>query len=283
MIYISSSCIKKNNIARIICQLAEKGIKNIELSGGTQYYNKLDLDLIKLKQKYQLQYACHAYFPPSKKPFVVNLASCNDQIYKQSIEHYDNCIELLKIIECNNLSIHAGFFIEINKDEIGRKIEKTVIYNKSEACSRFCYAYERLLKRCQEQQIRLFLENNVLISENYRSFEQKNYFMMTDYKSIMQMKEYINFELLLDLGHLYVSANTLGLDFTQECNRLKRYVKWLHVSDNNGVYDEHKPLEKNSAILTEFYKIYISDLNVTLETVGDMEDILKSIQLIQGR
>lgn len=38
MIYVSSSCIRNNNIAEIICSLSEKGIRNIELSGGTEYY-----------------------------------------------------------------------------------------------------------------------------------------------------------------------------------------------------------------------------------------------------
>lgn len=282
MIYISSSCIKKNNIAEILCILAINGIKNIELSGGTKYYNELEQELIKLKRQYQLQYACHAYFPPPKEPFVVNLASCNDKIYKQSIEHYDHCIELLKKVECYNLSVHAGFLLEINKDEIGRKIEKSIIYDESEAYSRFCYAYERLLKKCKEQRIRLLLENNVLSSENYRSFGQKNYFMMTDYESIMHMKEYIDFELLLDLGHLHVSTKTLGLDFIQECEKLKKYVKWLHISDNNGICDEHKMLKEDSQIVKEFYKMYHPNLNVTLETVGEVDDILKSIQLIQG-
>lgn len=283
MIYISSSCIKKNNIAEILCILAINGIKNIELSGGTKYYNELEQELIKLKRQYQLQYACHAYFPPPKEPFVVNLASCNDKLYKQSIEHYDHCIELLKKVECYNLSVHAGFLIEINKDQIGKKINKYVIYDELEAYSRFCYAYERLLKKCKEQRIRLLLENNVLSSENYRSFGQKNYFMMTDYKSIMHMKEYIDFELLLDLGHLHVSTKTLGLDFIQECEKLKKYVKWLHISDNNGICDEHKMLKEDSQIVKEFYKMYHPNLNVTLETVGEVDDILYSIQLIQDR
>ena len=98
MIYVSSSCIRNNNIAEIICSLSEKGIRNIELSGGTEYYEGIEDDLKILKKRYQLQYACHAYFPPPKVPFVVNLASCNDDIYKKSIEHYDNCIKLLKKI-----------------------------------------------------------------------------------------------------------------------------------------------------------------------------------------
>lgn len=283
MIYVSSSCVKNNNITEVICQLADKGIQNIELSGGTDYYSRVEHDLKRLKEKYRLNYACHAYFPPPKVPFVVNLASCNDTIYMNSVEHYDNCIELLKKIGCYVLSVHAGFFVEIDKDEIGKKLSKVVIYDKNEAYSRFCYAYEKISKKCGEQDISLYLENNVLSCENYQEFKYQNYFMMTDYESIMYMKEQIDFNFLLDLGHLHVSADTLGLDYEQECSKLKKYVKWLHISENNGIYDEHKPLKKESAILKEFYKIFHSDLSVTLETVGEIKDILKSIELITDK
>lgn len=282
MIYVSSSCLKNNSMPEVICQLADRGIQNIELSGGTDYYDGMEYDLKRLKEKYRLHYACHAYFPPSKIPFVVNLASCNDAIYKKSIEHYDNCIDLLKKIDCNVLSVHAGFLIEINKDEIGRKLSKAVIYDKNEAYSRFCYAYENLTKKCRKQDISLYLENNVLSRENFQEFENQNYLMMTDYESIMYMKEQIDFDLLLDLGHLYVSSGTLGLDYEKECSKLKEYVKWIHISENNGIYDEHKPLVENSRILLEFSKLYHADVNVTLETVGNMEDITKSAALIKS-
>ncbi len=280
MIYISSSCIKNKKISKVIRQLADNGIQSIELSGGTNYYDEIEYDLIKLKEKYQLKYICHAYFPPPKVSFVVNLASCNDEIYKKSIEHYDNCIELLKRIDCNVLSVHAGFLLEIDKDEIGKKLSKVVIYNKDEAYSRFCYAYEKLSRKCKEQNIRLYLENNVLSRENYQEFEYQNYFMMTDYRSIMYMKEQIDFELLLDLGHLYVSSDTLGLDYKQECSKLKKYVRWIHISENNGIYDEHKPLRKESMILKEFYDIVHSGINVTLETAGSLDEILNSMKLL---
>ena len=112
MIYVSSSCVKKKRIDDVIKHLADAGIKNIELSGGTDYYDGIEDDLKSLKDVYDLNYACHAYFPPHKKPFVINLASCNDKIYQQSINHYVDCIDMLKRIGCNILSIHAGFLIE---------------------------------------------------------------------------------------------------------------------------------------------------------------------------
>ena len=281
MIYVSSSCIKKHNIAEVIRQLAEHNICNIELSGGTEYYDEIETDLIILKQQYHLNYVCHAYFPPPKAHFVVNLASCNDQIYQQSINHYIQCIDMMKRIDCKVLSIHAGFLVEVGTNEIGKSIHAVTIYDEDKAYDRFCTAYERISRLCVENDIDFYLENNVLSEENYKNFGYRNYFMMTDYASIMKIKKQLDFNLLLDLGHLYVSSNSLGLDYEQECNALKEHVKWIHISENNGVVDEHKTLREKSIIINEFYKLQKPLINVTLETTGDIEEILDSVELIK--
>lgn len=281
MIYVSSACIKKNKISAIVKQLAEHGIKNIELSGGTDYYSELINDLEALKNIYHLNYVCHAYFPPPKVPFVVNLASCNDKIYQQSIKHYVQCVEMLKYLQINVLSIHAGFLVEIYTDEIGKKLNCCTIYDEKKVYERFCMAYEYIAKLCAENNISLYLENNVLSAENYQEFRNQNYMMMTDFTSILKMKGQLRFNLLLDLGHLYVSCKTLGLDYSKECENLKKYTKWIHISENNGITDEHKPLVENSEILKAFYKLYHSSIHTTLETSGNIDDILASIKLLE--
>lgn len=281
MIYVSSACMKRHNIAEVIQQLAAHDIKNIELSGGTDYYNEIEQDLERLKKEFHLNYACHAYFPPPENPFVVNLASCNDKIYQQSIDHYVQCIDMMKRVDCRVLSIHAGFLVEIGANEIGKRLNNRIVYDENKAYDRFCTACEYIAKLCFESGIEFFLENNVLSAENYREFDYHNYMMMTDYLSIMKMKGQLDFPLLLDLGHLYVSANTLGLEYGQECGKLKEYTKWIHISENNGVCDEHKPLRKKSEIMKAFYEMRDPLIPVTLETVGSLEEILASVEMVR--
>lgn len=281
MIYVSSSCLEKKYISDIIIELAEGGIRNIELSGGTEYYPGLEADLMRLKKAYGLQYACHAYFPPPKEHFVINLASCNDRIYEMSIQHYLDCIALLKEIGCAALSIHAGFLVEIRKEELGGKANSRVVYKEEEAYDRFCSAYTWIEKRCREAGIQLYLENNVLSAGNFEAFGGKNYLMMTDYASIQRMKERMDFALLLDLAHLHVSAHTLGLDYQEECRKLGPDVKWLHMSENQGVVDEHKPLQNGSVIVNAYRDMGLGDVPVTLETKGNREEIRKSISILE--
>ena len=127
----------------------------------------------------------------------------------------------------------------------------------------------------------MYLENNVLSSANYEAFGKKDLLMMTNYETFIELKQRLDFDLLLDLGHLHVSANTIGLDFQRECNMFVPYVKCLHISDNNGIVDEHKPLQANSFIVQSYKKIFNTDIDITLETNGDLDDILKSINIVQ--
>lgn len=283
MIYVSSSCIQREKISQILEMYAESGIKNIELSGGTKYYPKIEEDLLFYKQKYNINYACHAYFPPNPQDFVVNLASCNDEIYEKSIAHYMNCIELLKKIDCSVLSVHAGFYIEILPKQIGKQLTDSIIYNKEEAIGRFCAAYKKIEEMAIKQGVVVYLENNVLNDSNYRKFHGKNHLMMTDFAGFEELRERIEFNLLLDLGHLHVSARTLQKDFQEQCALFLKYVKWIHISDNNGFVDEHKIVDENSNILKQLLKYDTNQIPITMETQGELKEVVRNYQMLQEK
>ena len=122
MIFISSSCVKSSTIKDSVLALALEGFKNIELSGGTEYYDGYLQDILELRKKYSLKYLVHNYFPPPKMDFMLNLASLNDDIYKQSIKHCKQAISVCKKIGSEKYGIHAGFLIDFLPREAGKKI-----------------------------------------------------------------------------------------------------------------------------------------------------------------
>lgn len=282
MIFVSSACVRAKKISEVLLQYSKAGIKNIELSGGTSYYPQIENDLLYYGKKYGIKYVCHSYFPPAKNDFVINLAACNDEIYMRSIEHYKDCIGMLKRMEIKVLSIHAGFFIEITPKEIGRKLSGNIIYDEEKAIDRFCSAYELINKMCKENGINLYLENNVLNQENFERFGKHNLLMLTDYDAYKKLREQLDFELLLDLGHLHVSACTLSKDYESECLKFSDYAKWIHLSENNGILDQHRPLQKNSEIVRMYKKYFDTGIPVTLETNGRIDEIISSVDVLTG-
>ena len=139
MIYVSSSCVKYKKIQDSVVALVNHGFKNIELSGGTEYYDGFEDDLLELKARYNLNYICHNYFPPPKCSFVLNLASLDNEIYEKTLNHLVHAIELSKRLDAKKFGFHAGFLVDIKVSEIGQKISKNDLYNKCPAipCSNY--------------------------------------------------------------------------------------------------------------------------------------------------
>ena len=65
-VFVSTSCIKINDLEKNITFLASHGIKNIELSGGCIYQRNILSRLKKLKKAWS-KILVHNYFPPPKK------------------------------------------------------------------------------------------------------------------------------------------------------------------------------------------------------------------------
>lgn len=276
MIYISSSCIRGKRISDVVRSLAQGGFKHIELSGGTSYYPSIFEDLIALRREYGLTYACHSYFPPPERDFVVNLASCNDEIYQQSIRHYRECIPFLPDIGCSALSIHAGFFLELSPEELGGEVHTKVEYDVEQGLDRFCLAYEGLCRMAKEYGVTMYLENNVMDSANFERSGRRTLVMMVDSESILTLKKRLNFNLLLDLGHLYATCYSLRKDFETEAERLAPYVEWFHLSNNDSTADQHRPLTEDCAVVKMFRRMEHEKKNITLETKGSLEEIAQS-------
>ena len=200
MIYVSSACIRHKKIKDSVKELADHGFRNIELSGGTRYYEDFENDLFELKEKYNLNYRCHNYFPPPEKPFVLNLASLNDETFEMSVNHLKKVIELSKKLGAAKFAFHAGFYIDIKLNEIGKKLSKDNLFNQEKSIERFCNAYRDIEK--QAENLTLFIENNVFSRTNAKTYNGENPFMMTNYSDYKLLKEKINFNLMLDVGHL---------------------------------------------------------------------------------
>jgi sugar phosphate isomerase/epimerase len=104
---------------------------------------------------------------------------------------------------------------------------------------------------------------------------------MTSYFDVMQLKKELNFNLLLDVAHLFVSSNTLGKNFSEEFIALNSLSDYLHISDNNGLSDENKRLSIGSEI---YRALSLADLNnktFTLEINDDLEGLAESFSFLE--
>jgi sugar phosphate isomerase/epimerase len=281
MIFVSSSCVKSFRIADSISSLHNAGFKNIELSGGTQYYEGFLDDLIHLKKTAGINYLCHNYFPPPRKHFVLNLASLNDGIYEKTVTHLLSAIQLCKKLNIPKLGFHSGFLTDIKSSEIGKKISISALYDRDKSKSRFIQGYKLLCKEAGD--IDIYIENNVLSWYNYLNFGHQNPFFLVKSSDYIELKKEIDFKLLLDVAHLKVSCQTLELDLAEEMNFLCNESDYIHLSDNGGKEDTNSPVNMGGKIWKILSNFDLSDKTLTIEVYDELKAVRDIYTLLESR
>lgn len=279
MIFVSSSCVRHNKIKDSVKELVNHGFFNIELSGGTQRYRNLEVDLLRLQDKHNINYQCHNYFPPPAEHFVLNLASLNNDVFHKSYNHIKDSIKLSKSLGAQKFAFHAGFFIDIKPKEIGKKITKAALFDKDKSIKKFTDAYKKLQDYAGD--IDLYIENNVFSHTNYQNFKGENFFMLTNFDDFLELKEKINFNLLLDVAHLKVSSKSLGLEFLSQLNNLLNNTDYIHVSDNDSLHDNNDPISSDSDFLGAFEDLNYGSISYTLEVYDSISKIRESHNILE--
>lgn len=244
--YVSSSCSKKNKIGNAIHELAEFGFKNIELTGGTIFYDDIESDLIRLKKEYGLNYLIHNYFPPPKEDFVINVASRKTDIQDKTLALVKEALKIAQIFGKNLYTMHPGFISEMLpelKDRFFVKDISTINFKNN-----FFKALDFFSEEVIPRNFKIGVENLGL-----KTADDKFSFLCGR-DDIEQFLEYFknnkSIGILLDLGHLNVAAHILRFDRDLMLDRITdKYAEKIfafHLSENDGYIDSHDVVPVNS-------------------------------------
>ena len=245
-VFVSTGGIRNLNAFEACLSLSKFGFNSFDLSGGKYFQNHLN-NLINLeKQGFQIQ--IHNYFPVPKKHFVLNLASADELIFNLSFEHCKKAIILASKLKLKRYSVHAGFCIDPSTKELGKPFnKKKLIDDRNFFLERFINRVKVLNNFAQSNDVDLYIENNVSIKENI--FNNKALLLGSDYEEIKTIKDSTNIKILIDTGHLIVSAKSLGLDEKVELSKLKLIADAYHLSSNNRLRDQNKPISNEKYLL----------------------------------
>lgn len=261
-------------------ELAAKGFRNIELTGGTRYYEHWQKDLLELKEKYNLNYLVHNYFPPPQAPFILNLASLDPDIYQKSIDHLNQALDLTRRLGAPRFGFHAGFLVDRPVAEIGKPFGKSKVNNRKQAFAQFIQGVTLLKNRFPD--IQLYIENNCYSQSNYAVYGQTRPFMLLDAWDCHEMKNLTGLDLLLDVGHLKVSTSTLDLDFEKEFNTLFNRTDYIHISDNDGYHDQNLGLSQGCEMFDLLAAENWAGKTITLEIYQGMDILMQTHDLVSS-
>jgi sugar phosphate isomerase/epimerase len=226
------------------------GFTAIELSASLEP-NPHFLETLRQSQKHPLRYLVHNYFPASRDPFVLNLASSRSDIRNRSLAHCRLAIELTRALGGDFYSVHAGFAFDPSPAELGKKMRPVAVQDLEDAYQVFLESVRDITAHAAKNGVRLAIENNVLSSENAPQ-GKNSLLLMVEAEELLRLSEDVrspHVGFLIDVGHLTVSARTLGFDPAQFLERVGPKTLAFHLSINDGRADQNLPFDSTAWFL----------------------------------
>ncbi|MEQ9265261.1 MAG: TIM barrel protein [Balneolaceae bacterium] len=277
MIYISSTAFTKHSFEEII-HIAESNGINIEFSSNLPFHPKAYQLVIEAK----INRLTHNYFPAPETPYVLNLASLNDEIREQSVNHCLKALEIAKKISAPFFAAHAGYCLDPDPNELGRSLKKEMGGTRENYWEAFIESVIKVERKAKELDVLFLIENNVLTSENYYSYNKINPLLCCDPDEIAKLysevpSSYVG--MLLDTAHLKVSSRTLNFDLGSSVDSIKPFIKAIHHSDNDGNVDSNGKLDENywfGKFMSEFDELdhVVEVKNLSLGEIRNQKEIL---------
>ena len=139
----------------------------------------------------------------------------------------------------------------------------------------FIDSVKQILHNSEKYKADFLIENNVIAKMNIYPDGTNPLFCCEETEMLKLLGEVNNSRLgiLLDTGHIKVSANTLGVSSDLSLNKIKSHVRCIHHSDNDGIFDTNQPLTDKYwfwKYIKEFSGIYhvLEVKNQTVEQIN---------------
>lgn len=247
-VFISSNCLFDYSLEKTLSLYKDSGIDQIELSSYSKKTSSENIN--EIINHHKVKYLVHNYFPPPPQPFIFNLASTNLKINQQSFQLAQNAILLAAKIKAPIYSFHAGFLqdakVKMDKETNTFKFDNKNLADKKTALHIFLKNMCQLQKIAKKNKVILLIENNVCppnLKDKLLFVDHQDFLWLFSQKGIEDVG------VLLDTGHLKVSAQTYGFSPQKVIDKLKNKIKALHLHDNNGLADSHQGIKTNSWIV----------------------------------
>ncbi len=225
----------------------EAGISAVELGARVQVQGSIPEVLDRAVGNLPVSLLIHNYFPPPTEPFVLNLASSDVAIRTRSINFVLDALVLSRRIGADFYSFHGGFItdpIGFGTTSFVFPLPESSAWAEA-AMQRFCDAVTIIADRAAYLDLDILVENNVCPPD----LRGKLLLQTTEeFQILLERVPAPHLGILLDTGHLNVSAHTFGFDPKFFVKTLANHIHALHLHDNDGQIDLHRPLNKTGWI-----------------------------------
>ena len=275
VVYASTACLPGTQpLPDRLADYREAGITAIELGAGVT----VDAAALAGLARMDPPFLVHNYFPPPAVPFVLNLASSDVETRNRSLALVMDGLALAARLGAPFYSVHAGFVT----DPVGFGTTSFLFPSPASdaeiagALERFTGSLTAAAKRARELDVAILVENNVCPPDlRGKLLLQTAGEFLALFAGLPSPELPIG--ILLDTGHLNVTACTFGFNPTSFIEAVEPYVRCLHVHDNDGSADTHLPVEPGSWVIDVLRRPAFAGLPVVVESrYAAVEDLRRS-------
>jgi len=270
--FVSTACLPGSEpIAQRLAALISVGLDHVELGAGLRMpehgFRPADLPS-------GMEYLLHNYFPPPPVPFVLNLASMDSSIRERSLELIENGLRFSSELGAPFFSIHGGFITDatsFNKDSFIFPAPLSAA-EEDRAMARYLTGMEHILEKAETYKVVVLVENNVCTLENKGKLLLQR---ADEFTFLFDRLRSPYLGMLIDTGHMNVSAVTWGFDRMDFVRTVEPWVRAFHLHDNDGSADQHHPVQQGSWVLEAISRPAFCDATVILESKAPSTEALR--------
>jgi sugar phosphate isomerase/epimerase len=266
-LFVSTACVARHfsSLGEQLKAFAAAGLQNIEFGhcpplAGWSIESGL--------ATYRGRALLHNYFPPPSKPFVLNLASQDSAVLEQSITLAEDALRISGELGAPYYSVHSGFLAELSAEQLGGRLDHGNPVDYAAGYATFCASIRQLLAAAKRAGVTLLVEPNVVAPFNLR--EGRNPFLMLaepeEFRRLFRDLPDPALGVLLDTGHLQVTAKTLGFAIEDFVEAVGDRIGGFHLHDNDGTADQHRPVTLGSWALALICSANHTSKPVTIES-----------------
>jgi sugar phosphate isomerase/epimerase len=281
-IYLSTTSIgvKNTSLIDVLGEIRGLDIDGIEL-GSTHKWEHGLIDVAKSVTNKKLT---HNYFPPSKIEFVLNIASSDEEVRKNSIKHIKYCIDSSAEIGSDLYTFHPGFRAGSALPSNFYSKEQAYDFNFSQKISTYEKSFEQLINSLSEIVSYAKKKSIKIAIETEGSLSNPNMLMMErpeEYREVFSIfKEdlFLNF----NIAHSNFASKYHSYNLQKFIEEFYSKIVAVEISENDGIKDQHLPISSRDSYIFIWLKLLPKVPYILEFRNANKNEIQKSISLIRS-
>ncbi len=247
-LFISTACLSGDRaLFPILDCLHESNIMQVELSAPHEHIPQDQLiDNLKLYCQKGMEFIIHNYFPIPPTNFVFNLATNDSDIRDLSIQHLEDAFSLTNQVGASLFAFHPGYYYDAIEASNGQFIMDPYLKtNKRTAYNNFKNSLNQCKLLSKKHNVWFAVENLFPMPVGESIAESSLFCRLEEIEKLQDdLADNLKMGLLIDLGHLQISAHYFGFskDIFMEkmISRFENKIFEIHLSENDSINDTHE-------------------------------------------